>query len=183
MTRISNAYNNSVNETLKKMRNMDPIDFQDMIIEDIFDGISSGVDKNGIDGYASNGSPIQVKRSDKVGKRVMTYFSYNIRDDGKKRGYVVAFSFTNSVHDIVSTIKKRYGINIILVTVEDLLRQNKYPMSLEVVKKRLTKKQRKMLIDSEYIYISVNKIFRLIESRHVSDRGYISVYYVKQKKR
>ena len=136
---VSNVYDDSVSKTLEKMRKMDALDFQDMIVEDIFDGTSSGVDKDGIDGYVRNGSPIQVKRSDKVGKNVMVSFEFSMRDVGKKRGYVVAFSFTNSAYGWISVIKKRYGVNIILRTVEELLRQNKYPMSLEVTKKRLTK--------------------------------------------
>lgn len=76
----------------------------------------------GIDGYTFDKTPIQVKQSDKVGNPVIRLFAQDIRDVNKTKGVIVAFSFTKTSANEVKHIKTKHGINIKLVTVEDLIK-------------------------------------------------------------
>ena len=78
---------------------------------------------NGIYGWLNaDGSPIQVKRSDGVGKDDINQFENAIRRDGKNTGMFIAFSFTQDAKNEVIRAKKEDGFDIKLKEVENFFR-------------------------------------------------------------
>jgi hypothetical protein len=87
---------------------------------------------SGLDGKASDGTPVQVKRSDNVGRNVIDnflsavqrhdkrLFSQNIQA-GKPAGYIIAFSFSRGAVEEVSRLKAEENIIIKLIKVEDIV--------------------------------------------------------------
>lgn len=77
----------------------------------------------GVDGYTFfNRDPIQVKRSDKVGRPVIDGFQTAMAREATDRGVVVAFSFSKDAHEEVARAKAEQGLEIQLLTVRELLR-------------------------------------------------------------
>jgi len=109
--------------TIKELRALKPFEFQNWVIRERFNGAvgPKGGDK-GIDGYSFMlHEPIQVKQSDGMGRNVVDNFHAAVRRTKKKRGYIVAFSFGKGAHEEAAAIRKREGIEIVLLTVEELL--------------------------------------------------------------
>ena len=107
-------------EELQKLK---PFEFQNWVV-----GIMGGTvsDKKsadmGIDGYSfMERDPIQVKQSEKVGRNVVDNFETAMRRAGKTKGYIVAFSFTKGAYDEVARVKRKNGLEIELLTVEELV--------------------------------------------------------------
>lgn len=67
--------------------------------------------------------PIQVKQSDGIGRNVVDNFDAAVRRTGKKKGFIVAFGFGKGAYEEAAEVKHRDGIEIVLLTVEDLLRK------------------------------------------------------------
>jgi len=65
--------------------------------------------------------PIQVKQSEHVGRNVVDNFHAAILRTKKKRGYIVAFSFGKGAYEEAAAIRKRHDIEVVLLTVEELL--------------------------------------------------------------
>jgi hypothetical protein len=77
----------------------------------------------GVDGYTFfNRDPIQVKRSERVGRPVLDSFETAIEREGKTRGCVVAFSFTRGAREEAARVKAQRGVEIQLLTVKEILR-------------------------------------------------------------
>ena len=80
----------------------------------------------GIDGFSFiEHHPIQVKQSERIGRNVIDNFETALRRHYKHKtkdmkGYIVAFSFGKGAREEVARAKKE-GINITLVTVQDIL--------------------------------------------------------------
>ena len=66
--------------------------------------------------------PVQIKQSESVGRNVIDNFETAMRRDKRERGFVIAFSFTRGAHEEVARVK-REGLEIHLVTVDDLLQR------------------------------------------------------------
>ena len=82
----------------------------------------------GIDGYIekslySEEAGIQVKQSEKVGRNVVDNFETALERKKYKRGYIVGFSFTRGSQEEAARVKKEKGLDIKLVSVEDLLKR------------------------------------------------------------
>ncbi|MCL2744783.1 MAG: hypothetical protein FWE67_13120 [Planctomycetaceae bacterium] len=105
------------------IRNSDAFDFQRFIIEQ-FGGESSEKQRSdfGIDGKKDK-QPIQVKRSENVGRNVVDNFlSAMKRFDKKcKTGYIIAFSFGSGAIGEVARLKRDNNIDIQLIKVEDII--------------------------------------------------------------
>jgi Restriction endonuclease len=109
--------------TIAELRALQPFEFQNWVIRERFNGAvgPKGGDK-GIDGYSFMlHEPIQVKQSDGVGRNIIDNFHAALRRSKKKRGYIVAFSFGKGAYEEVAALKKREGIEVVLLTIEDLL--------------------------------------------------------------
>ncbi len=77
----------------------------------------------GIDGYSFfERLPIQVKRSEHVGRNVVDNFETAIERDGKHKGYLVAFSFTSGAVEEAARARRKRGVEVVLVKVEDVVR-------------------------------------------------------------
>lgn len=110
--------------TVVELRNLKPFEFQNWVIQQFF-GVSSPRKSGdmGIDGYSFlSRDPIQVKRSDKVGRNVVDNFQTAIRRDGSTTGWIVAFSFTKDAREEAARARWQEKLDIHLVTVEYMLK-------------------------------------------------------------
>jgi len=93
----------------------------------------------GIDGKTRDGVPIQVKRSDDIGRNVIDNFhSAIMRDDkvlyernkseNRMIGVIIAFSFSKGAIQEVARLKNRENISIELVTVAEIVPISKKPI-------------------------------------------------------
>jgi DNA modification methylase len=115
------------------LRYKDAFEFESWIITR-FGGVpqnKKGGDK-GIDGKASDGSPIQVKRSDRIDVNVVKNFSVSAKQydkslfeknqkAGKPVGHIIAFSFNKGAVGEAARLKNEENIVIKLVRVEEIV--------------------------------------------------------------
>jgi DNA modification methylase len=110
--------------TLPQVKAMQPFEFQNWVIERLTARPSRRkVGDMGIDGYLFDGSPIQVKQSESVGRNVIDNFEAAIRRAGKTKGIIVALSFGKGSYEEVARVKNANGVEIELKTVEDIMRE------------------------------------------------------------
>lgn len=110
--------------TISDLRGLKPFEFQNWVIQQFFGTASPRKSGDmGIDGYTFMvQDPIQVKQSEGVGRNVVDNFETAMRRAGKDKGYIVAFSFGRGAREEVARARWNDGLDIVLVTVEDLLR-------------------------------------------------------------
>ena len=115
------------------LRSKDPYEFQCWIIRE-FGGISNvkqGGDL-GLDGKMPDNTPIQVKRSDNVGRDVIDKFLSAVKRGDKKLydknvktkhpiGYIIAFSFGSGARKEAARLKVKENIIIELVEVDKIV--------------------------------------------------------------
>ena len=115
------------------LRYKDAFEFESWIITQ-FGGTpqnKKGGDK-GIDGKHSDGTPIQVKRSDNIGVNVIKNFSVSAKQydkslfernvtSNKQVGYIVAFSFGKGAIEETARLRNDENIFIKLVRVDDII--------------------------------------------------------------
>ena len=78
----------------------------------------------GIDGYSHlHHEPIQVKQSEHIGRNIVDNFETAIEREKKRKGYIVAFSFGSGAYEEAARCKREKGLEIELVTVEELLKR------------------------------------------------------------
>jgi hypothetical protein len=112
---------------------MDAFEFETMMIER-FGGIANPKQRNdfGLDGIMPDNTPIQVKRSDNIGRNVIDNFLSAVqRSDeqlfeknkaaGKAVGYIIAFSFGKGAIEEIARLKNRKQIIIELKKVSDII--------------------------------------------------------------
>ena len=99
----------------------------------------------GMDGKAADGAPIQVKRSDGIGRNVIDNFysalqRYDKRlydkniAEGKPAGYIIAFSFGRGAIEEVARLKNRENVIINLVEVASIVPISKKPsLHVEII--------------------------------------------------
>ena len=115
------------------LRNKDAFEFESWIIQQF-----GGVPQNkkggdfGLDGKMSDGTPIQVKRSDNISRNVIDNFKSAAeradkklyaqnRKDKKPVGHIIAFSFGRGAIEEVARLKLKENIIIELVTVDKII--------------------------------------------------------------
>lgn len=109
--------------TVEDLKKLKPFEFQNWIV-DRMNSVQSNkkVGDMGIDGWTwMLHDPIQIKQSEGVGREVIDKFESAIQRAEKKKGFVIAFSFTKGSHEEVARVKDT-GIEIHLVKVEDVLK-------------------------------------------------------------
>jgi hypothetical protein len=67
--------------------------------------------------------PIQVKQSEHVGRVTVDKFETAVRRVKHEKGIIVGFSFTKDAYEEVARVKRVNGLDIALMTVEDVRRQ------------------------------------------------------------
>ena len=115
------------------LRNKDAFEFESWIIQQ-FGGTSNARQRSdfGLDGKMPDNTPIQVKRSDNVGRNVIDNFLSAVRradrrlydkniTDKTPVGYIIAFSFNRGAIQEVARLKNQENIIINLVKVEDVI--------------------------------------------------------------
>jgi hypothetical protein len=115
------------------LRNKDAFEFEAWIIEK-FGGISNPKQRNdfGLDGRMPDNTPIQVKRSDNIGRNVIDNFLSAVqrsdeqlfeknRATMKAVGYIIAFSFSKGAIEEVARLKNKKQVIIELKKVSDIL--------------------------------------------------------------
>ncbi|HEX3909511.1 MAG TPA: DNA methyltransferase [Solirubrobacteraceae bacterium] len=105
------------------LRLLKPFEFQNWVIRRIMGTAAARKSGDmGIDGYSFfEHLPVQVKRSDRVGRNVVDNFETAIERDGKAKGYIIAFSFTKGAYEEAARVKATGRCQVVLVTVADLL--------------------------------------------------------------
>ncbi|HXG55386.1 MAG TPA: DNA methyltransferase [Vicinamibacterales bacterium] len=107
----------------EQLHELKPFEFQNWVIQRM-NGTHSPKKSGdmGIDGFSFfEHLPIQVKQSSSVGREVVDKFETAIGRSGKKKGYIVAFSFTSGAHEEAARSAAKNKIEVELVTVADLL--------------------------------------------------------------
>ncbi len=127
------------------LRYKDAFAFETWIIEQ-FGGIANAkqISDSGIDGKTRDGQPIQVKRSDAIGRNVVDNFlsackrydKARFADNQKNRqsvGVIIAFSFGKGAIQETARLKNEENILIDLIKVEDIIPIAKKPkLSIEL---------------------------------------------------
>ncbi|GHT83493.1 hypothetical protein FACS1894137_04720 [Spirochaetia bacterium] len=115
------------------LRYKDAFAFEAWIVQQ-FGGVPNTKQRGdmGLDGKAADGAPIQVKRSDNIGRNVIdnfksaverfdkSLFEKNIAEK-KPIGYIIAFSFGKGAIEEVARLKNKEDRIIRLVTVEEIV--------------------------------------------------------------
>ena len=128
------------------LRYQNAFEFESWIIQQ-YGGTSNVKQRNdfGLDGKAPDGAPVQVKRSDSIGRNVIDNFRSAIEradkrlfennvSEGKPAGYIIAFSFSRGAIEEVARLKNKDNVIIRLVTVEEIVPVSKKPtLSIEVI--------------------------------------------------
>ena len=109
--------------TKDEILGLDPFEFEKYVVRSI-GGIPNDVQRGdgGIDGYLeTDHTPIQVKKSNNVGRPVIDAFYKHLKHNG--RGVIIAKSFGRGAKEEVSRLRLEEGLDIILTTIDDILRE------------------------------------------------------------
>jgi len=121
------------------LRNQNAFEFETFIIEQL-GGIPNPKQRNdyGLDGKMPDNTPIQVKRSDNIGRNIIDNFFAAVQRSDKKLfdknvenckpvGYIVAFSFNKGAFEEVARLKNNHRIIIELKKVSDIVPMDNPP--------------------------------------------------------
>lgn len=121
------------------LRYKNAFEFESWIVQQ-FGGTSNTKQRNdfGLDGKTSDNTPIQVKRSDNIGRNVIDNFLSAVQRSDKKLfeknkagmkpiGFIIAFSFGRGAVEEVARLKNKENIIIKLVTVDEIVPIAKKP--------------------------------------------------------
>ncbi len=109
--------------TLDDLRKLRPFEFQNWVIARINGTHSTRKSGDmGIDGFSFFvHDPVQVKQSEGIGRNVIDNFETAIKREGRKKGYIVAFSFGRGAKEEVARARSKEGLDIELVPVAVIL--------------------------------------------------------------
>lgn len=108
--------------TIEDLNNLKPFEFQNWIVDRI-NGVQSNkkVGDMGIDGWTwMLHDPIQIKQSEGIGRETIDKFESAIQRAEKKKGFIIAFSFTRGSYEEVARVKPS-GLEIHLIEVKSIL--------------------------------------------------------------
>ena len=82
------------------------------------------VGDNGVDGMlAIDNTPIQVKKSESVGRPVLDSFYKHISKHSGKRGIIIALSFGKGIQEEKIKLERENGFDIQLLTLDDVIKE------------------------------------------------------------
>ena len=135
------------------LRYKDAFEFESWIVSQ-FGGFSNSKQRGdfGLDGRTRENQPIQVKRSDNIGRNVIDNFKSACerydkvgfdknKAEQKPIGFVIAFSFSRGAIQEVARLKNEENVLIKLVTVEEIVPISKKPVLQVEIKDLGTNKQ------------------------------------------
>lgn len=109
-------------KSLEEIKAMEWFEFQNWVCQKAWARRSrKKVGDMGIDGWRMNGAPLQAKQSESVGRNVVDNFETAVRREGKKKGIIVAFSFTPGAYEEAERAGLKEGLEIELKTVKELM--------------------------------------------------------------
>lgn len=121
------------------LRNRDAFEFETWIIEQ-FGGVANARQRNdfGLDGKMPDHTPIQVKRSDNIGRNVIDNFLSAVqrsdsrlfeknKAEGKPVGYIIGFSFGKGAIEETARLRNKQHVIIELKKVGDIVPYGKKP--------------------------------------------------------
>ncbi|MGP8124959.1 MAG: DNA methyltransferase [Nitrososphaerales archaeon] len=109
-------------KTVAELKTIQPFEFQNWVFEKLYARVNPRKTGDfGLDGWLNDGSPVQVKQSEDVGRNVVDNFETAMRRSGRKKGMIVAFSFGKGAYEEVARVKIEEGLEIILKTVQEIL--------------------------------------------------------------
>ena len=121
------------------LRNSNAFEFENWIVQQ-FGGINNTKQRGdfGLDGKMPDNTPIQVKRSDNIGRNVIDNFFAAVQRSDKQLfdrnieshkpvGYIIAFSFGKGAVEEVARLKLKESVIIELVTVDKIVPIAKKP--------------------------------------------------------
>ncbi len=112
-------------KTLEDVKALQPFEFQNWILQKMMGRMSPRKTGDmGIDGYLFDGTPIQVKQSEDVGRNVIDNFETAIKRGNKLKGIIVAFSFGKGAYEEVARASNQEGLHITLKTVQEIIDEN-----------------------------------------------------------
>jgi DNA modification methylase len=118
--------------TVEQLRQLKPFEFQNWVIDRITG--TQALRKSGdmgVDGWTFTLSdPVQIKQSDRVGREVVDTFETSVARAKKRKGFIVAFSFTRGAREEVARARRAGGPEVHLVTVEELVHRLGYVFGL-----------------------------------------------------
>jgi hypothetical protein len=110
--------------TISELHALQPFEFQNWVIEKLYARPNpKKVGDMGIDGFYLDGTPIQIKQSEDIGRNVVDNFETAIQRTGKIKGVIVAFSFGKGAYEEVARAKNEQGLEITLKMIEELLKE------------------------------------------------------------
>jgi len=118
--------------TIAEVKKLEPFEFQNWVVIDKMRANASRkkVGDMGLDGYyprsiLTDEAGIQVKQSERVGRNVVDNFETALKRANYKKGFIVAFSFSKGAYEEVARVKSKEGLEIKLITIEELLNKKK----------------------------------------------------------
>ncbi len=108
--------------TYDELKAIAPFEFQNWVVQKLGGRVAERkVGDYGIDGYDLGGFPVQVKQSERVGRNVVDNFETAMRRFKKDRGTIVGLSFGKGAYGEAARAKNQEGLEITLLTLNDLL--------------------------------------------------------------
>jgi DNA modification methylase len=145
------------------LRYKNAFEFESWIVHQ-FGGVSNTKQRSdfGLDGKMSDNTPVQVKRSDNVGRNVIDNFKSAVERydkklfernmaDKKPVGYIIAFSFGKGAIEEVARLKNKENIIIKLVTVEEIVPIAKKPTATVEINEM--SRDAKAILEIEFIAV------------------------------
>jgi adenine-specific DNA-methyltransferase len=112
-------------KSIEEVKALQPFEFQNWVMQKLMGRVSPRKTGDmGIDGYLFDGTPIQVKQSEDVGRNVIDNFETAIKRGKKAKGIIVAFSFGKGAYEEVARAKNQDGVEIELKQVEEIIKEN-----------------------------------------------------------
>ena len=109
-------------QTEDELRSLPPFEFQNWVVQQLGGRqFQKKTGDDGIDGWTFEGDPIQVKQSEKVGVNVVKMLTHDTLNVDKKKGIIVSFSYSKGAYAEVGRAKTKFGIDIELKTVAEMI--------------------------------------------------------------
>ena len=105
-----------------QVKRLDPFEFERYMVTCI-GGVANSKQRGdgGIDGrMVEDGAPIQVKKSDNVGRPVLDSFYKHLKKKG--RGFIIGHSFSKTSKEEVMRLKNEEGLDLKLITTDEVLK-------------------------------------------------------------
>ncbi len=117
--------------TEEDLRKVAPFEFQNWVVKRLYGRVTARKSGDmGIDGTTFEGTPIQVKQSDDIGRNVVDNFETALRRKKKSKGIIVAFSFGRGAYEEIARAKLNDNLDIKPLQIKDLLKRQEQQTTL-----------------------------------------------------